>query len=90
MKQPNPLPPADELAKFKVERMVLVKRRRAIFRHWRHGTIVVVERDDHWWHIDRLERGRVIASRIVKRLPPDIYELVTGRRLPPWLREEAA
>jgi hypothetical protein len=89
VRQSNPLPPADELAQYKVERMILVKRRRAIFRHWREGTIVVVELDDRWWHIERLERGKVLASRIVKHLPPDTYELVTGRRLPPWLRGEA-
>jgi hypothetical protein len=70
--------------------MVLVKRRRAIFRHWRHGTVIVVEREDRWWHIERLEKGRVLASKVVKQLSPDHYELVTGRQLPPWLRGETA
>jgi hypothetical protein len=86
LKQPNPLPNARELAKWRVERMVLVKRRRAIFR--RHGiTIIVVERDDGWWHIDRMKGGKVQASKIVRRLSSRHYELVTGRSLPPFLRD---
>ena len=81
-RQPDPLPPVEELAQYSVERMILLKRPRAVFRR-RGITIIIVQLEDRWWSVEKMHKGQVIGSKIQKRLPPPYYELVTGRK-PRW------